>query len=168
MTFLLRVWPHLLIGAAILAAGVYINRLGYESGYNASESKWRPAFDAANKALGEANERTRQKDIASRELSQKAEVEHAQTLQALQVRAADADRRVSQLMRNHAKRASSCELPAVPGTTPIADEASQFLERSERFGADLVALARRCEEDAAALTSLQDWVREQQALEHPP
>jgi hypothetical protein len=164
MTLLLRFWPYLLGGALAIGVAMYINRLGYESGYNASESKWRLVADAANKALLEANERTRTLEASSRALSQKAEAEHAQTLASLQTRYADADVRIRGLVREHAKRASRCELPPVPGATTVPDAASSSAERADRAGGQLTDLARRCEADAATLTALQQWVRENQAL----
>ena len=165
MTVLLRFWPYLLGGALVVGAAIWVNRLGYESGYNASESKWRPAFDAANKALAEANERTRQQEAASRALTQKAEAEHAQTLASLQVRYADADKRIRALsVRLASSSADRCELPAVPGTTAVLDGASGSSERAERAGASISDVGRRCERDAAKVSLCQMWIREQLAI----
>jgi hypothetical protein len=164
VTFLLRFWPYLLGGVLVVGAAVWINRLGYESGYNASEAHWKPAFDAARTALVEANARTQQMETASRALTQKAEAEHAQTLASLQVRAADADVRIRGLMRDIAKRSGCRSVPAVPEPAAVADGASAGAERAERAGAGVADVGRRCEADAATLTALQRWVREQQAI----
>lgn len=165
MTFLVRFWPHLLIAGAVIVAGVWINRLGYESGHAASEAYWRPAFDRAREELAAANELTRQRDIASKALTQKAEVEHVAQMALRDSRIAAADVRVRQLMRDNAKRADCRQLPETSGPAPNPDAAGTFVERSERAGADLIQLARRCEEDAASLTTLQKWLREQRLID---
>lgn len=164
MTFLLRFWPYLLGGVAVVIGLLWFGQVRYESGYNASEAKWLPKLDVANKALLEANERTRQQEAASRALTQKAEAEHAQTLASLQVRYTDADVRIRGLVRQLSQHSRCSSVPPVPGTPAVPDGASGSSERAERAGASISDVGRRCERDAAKVMLLQQLLREQQAI----
>lgn len=167
-TLALRFWPHLLALGAIIGLGWYIHHSGYEAGYAASESQWKPRFEAADRARTAANARATALETASKALSEQYEARHAETLQTLTVRAANSQRRIDGLVRELAARPGRCPMPEAGRSTPLPDEPStgdQFLASA---GVDLTEIARRCESDAAQLAALQAWIRDQFALLEVP
>lgn len=167
MTILLRFWPHVLVAALIIGAGVYINRLGYESGYNASEAKWQPAFAAASKARDEANARARTLETASTQLSAQTEKEYADTIASLNLRAADSERRIFGLVRQLAQRPDSSAVPKDGPATRSADAAAEVERRVAEAGGSISDVGRGCEADAAQVEAWQQWARGQMALFYP-
>lgn len=168
MTLLLRLWPYLAGAALFIGGAAYLNHRGYAAGYAASEAKWQPLWKAADIARAEANARAATQEAQSKILTAAREKEYDEVVASIALRADAADGRVRDLMRQlSTTHPGGCQLPQTGGTPANPDAASSFNERSERAGSDLVALARRCEEDAAALTSLQKWIREQLALFQP-
>lgn len=160
----LRFWKPI-IGAALLIGAVwFLHHRGYESGYAASEAKWQERFAAAERARDEANAAARQKEADSKALSQTAEAEYAKTVASLNLRAADAERRYASILRQHSAGSGSCAVSQDGGATSGADATRASSELIDRASRDFASLARRCESDSAALTSLQEWVRSQQAL----
>lgn len=164
MTFILRFWPYILASVVVLGIGVWVNRLGYESGYNASEAKWQKQLAISNKALADANERTRLQEEASRAITQKAEAEYAQTLASLNTRAADADKRIRALsVRVAASNTSRCELPKTPDSQPRDAGPTEVERRADAAGSSISAVGRDCEDDAARLEFWTRWYQAQAA-----
>ena len=158
---LLRFWPYLAGAALIIGAGWYLHHAGFESGYAASEAKWRPLFAAAERARDAANEKARRKEEDSSALSAQTEKQHAETLVSLQSRAADADKRLRALSVRLAT-ASSCRvsMPETSGTSSVPDAAAPSAERAERAGASISDTGRRCEIDASTLAEWQRFYTE--------
>jgi hypothetical protein len=98
-----------------------------------------------------ADAKARRKETDSIQLAQIAEAEHAKTVASLNLRAADADKRIRALSVRLAA-ASTCgvEMSSASGAAAEPDAASASAERAERGGASLSDTARRCELDAAA------------------
>jgi hypothetical protein len=164
LALIARFWPHLLVAAAIIGAGLWLRHSGYESGYAASEVQWLERFAAAERAREAADERARQKEAGSIALTQMAEAEHAKTLASINLRAAGAERRYASLLRQRSAASGGCAVRQDSGATSDADATRAGSELIDRTSRDFAALARRCESDAAALTDLQQWVTEQRAI----
>ena len=165
LPLLRKFWPHLLAVGAIIAVGLWLRHAGYESGYAASEAKWHPLFEAAERELAAANARTETKEAASKVLSEQIEKQHAETMASLNLRASAADRRIRDLsVRLAAAHSRSCPLPAVPGTTSVPDAAAEVERRAEEAGGRISSVGAACESDAATLAELQRWVTEQRAI----
>jgi len=164
MTFLLRFWPYIAGALLIVAAGWYLHHTGYESGRAASEAHWKPLFDAAKVEYVKAEARADMQEAQSRTLSAKWEAEHAEQVASLTLRA-DAAQRTNVGLVRQLTAARRCPMPENGGAADKSDDPSRIPELAERVGSDLTSLARRCESDAAKLTILQGWVRDQLALQ---
>lgn len=162
-----RFWPWLAVAVALSGAALLLNHAGYKSGYAASEARWQRAFVAAEHARDEANARAAVQEANSKALSDQIEKQHAQTVASLNLRAADAERRITGLLRQRpaSSRCSSMPEAGRPATEPDAIPSGD--ELADRTGNALAQLARRCEADASALGALQQWVLEQRALRAP-
>src|SRR5690242_17158924 len=104
-------------GAALIAlvgALAGLHHHGVVSGAASRDAYWKPLFTAAEKAAAEANARTAAIESAQTAATTQAEARHADEVQAVNTRAADADRRIRVLLRDLANRPSHCEVPAVP------------------------------------------------------
>lgn len=163
-----KLWPYPLGAAVILGAAWWIHHRGYESGFAASEAKWQPRFDAAERELTAANEKARRKEEDSKALSEQSEKQHAEKLASLNLRIDAAERRYASLLRQHSASASCGAVRQDGGAPRDADATGPSSELIDRTGRDFAALARRCEADAAALTDLQEWVRGQRAILNSP
>jgi len=161
-----RVWPYLLIVAALSGAAWWLHHSGYESGYAAAEAKWQPRFAAAEEARAAADAKARQMEEDSKALSERSSRRYDETLASLNLRAADAERRYSKLLRDSSARASCGAVPQDGPAAGDSDAAAASDQRSDRIGRALAGLARRCEGDARSLAELQSWVRDQFALQH--
>lgn len=168
LAFLRVNWkPFALLAIAALAWWL-LHRFGeerYAAGEAARDRYWHPLFLAAEKAAAEANAHTAAIESAQTAATANAEARHAETVAALNARAADADQRIHALsVRLAAQSGRRCEVPAVPGTAPERDAIAAERERADRFAERIGDIGRRCESDAATLAELQSWVREQSAL----
>lgn len=156
---LLRFWPYLAGAALLIGGGLWLHHRGYESGYAASEGKWRPLFSAAEKARDAANEMARRKEEDSKALSEQIERQYGETMASLNLRAADADQRLRALSVRLATARSGCsQVPAAAGTPAVPDGAPTGSERAERAGASIAGTGKRCELDAAKVIALQRYV----------
>jgi hypothetical protein len=164
LALLARLWKPLAAVALLIGAGLYIHHAGYRSGHAASEARWQPLFQAAEKARDAANTRADAQEAASTALTEKTEADYAATLQALHVRADAADGRVRQLVRNLAARARCGALPEASGPASSAADAGTGDQRADQIGIGLVGIARDCEADAAQLDALRGWVGDQLAI----
>jgi hypothetical protein len=150
---------------ALLAALWGYGHQRYEAGRSAERARWEPALAAAEKAAAEADARTVTLESAQKLATSAAEARHAETIDALNARAADADRRIRALsLRLASDAARRCEMPGVSGTAAESHAGAGGDERAERAGSSIADIGRRCEADAASLGQLQQWIREQAAL----
>ena len=158
-----RFWP-LAVVILLIGAGLYYGHTRYESGYAASEAIRLAEHLAAERALAAANEKARRTEADSKALSDQSERQHAETIASLNLRAADAERRYASILREHPANSGSCAVPKDGGAASDPDATRASSELIDRTSRDFAALARRCEADAAALSQLQEWIRDQQAL----
>ncbi len=164
LDLLRRLWPYLAGLALIIGGGLYLHHRWYQAGYAASEAHWKPAFEAAQRALTAANERARRMEADSIALSQKVQAEHEKAVASLASRAADAESANRSLVRQLAARSRCVAVPAAGGAAPEPDAASAGDPIADRAAADLTELARRGESDARTLSELQGWIRGQLAI----
>jgi len=165
LSLLSRFGPYLVALAALSGAAWWLHHQGYESGYAASEAKWQPRFDAAERAKAVADEMARRKEAYSTALSQKVEAEHEKAVASLNLRAADADKRLRALsLRLATASARRCEVPPIPGAALQPDAAAEVIRRAEDAGGRISSVGAACESDAATLAALQRWVTEQRAI----
>jgi hypothetical protein len=156
------------LGALVLGAVLFgIHHHGVVSGKAARDSFWEPKFLAAEKAAAEANAKTTAIESAQTAATTAAEAHHAEVLQDLSTRYADANSRIRALsLRLAAGNAGCGKVPAVPDSTAVPDGPTPSEERALRAADAIADTGRRCELDAAALDGLQQWIREQAALRH--
>lgn len=161
-------WRLVGYGAALLAVVAVLWGYGhrrYVAGRSDERALWSPALVAAQKAAAEANARTETIESAQNAATSAAEARHAETVAALNARAADADLRIRALsVRIAASHPGRCEVPAVSATAAQPDADTAGTERVERAGSSIADIGRRCEADAASLRQLQQWIAEQSAL----
>jgi len=159
-----RFWPYLAAVVLLIGAWAWAHHTGYESGYAASEAKWQPKFEGAERERDAANARAQKKEADSIALSDQIERTHAETIASLTSRAADAEQRTAGLVRQLSVRARSCAVPPTGSASTVPDAASASDRVADRASKDLVELARRCESDGRTLAQLQRWVTEQRAI----
>ena len=161
-------WRLVAYGAAVLAlVGALwgFGHLRFEAGRDAERDLWTPRLLAAQKAAADANARTLTIESAQKIATSEAEARHAETIAALNTRAADSERRIRALsVRITAGHSSGCGVSAVSTTPAEPDADTAGGERAERAGSRIADIGRRCEADAASLHQLQQWIREQAAL----
>ena len=161
-------WRLVAYVAAVLAlVGALwgFGHLRFEAGRNAERDLWTPRLLAAQKAAADANARTLTIESAQKIATSEAEARHAETIAALNTRAADAERRIRTLsVRITSGHSGGCDLSPVSGTAAQPDGEPAGGERAERAGSGIADIGRRCEADAASLHQLQQWVREQAKL----
>ena len=161
-------WKLVAYGAAVLALVAALWGYGhqrFEAGRNAERDLWTPRLLAAQKAAADANARTLTIESAQKIATSEAEARHAETIAALNTRAADAERRIRAVsMRITSGHSGGCGVSAVSATPAEPDADTAGGERAERAGSRIADIGRRCEADAASLHQLQQWIREQAAL----
>jgi hypothetical protein len=161
-------WRLIGYGVALLALIAALWAYGhqrYAAGRSDERALWNPALVAAQQAAAEANAKTATIESAQKAATSAAEARHAETIAALNTRAADADRRIRALsLRIATSRSSGCEVPAVSPATSKPDAGTAGAERVERAGSSIADIGRRCEADAATLRQLQQWIAEQSTL----
>ena len=161
-------WRLVAYGAALLAVIGALwgyGHLRFEAGRTAERDLWTPRLLAAQKAAADANARTLTVESAQKVATSEAEARHAETIAALNTRAADSERRIRALgLRIGTANARGCEVSPVSAAAPEPDADAAGGERAERAGSTIADIGRRCEADAASLHQLQQWVREQAKL----
>lgn len=163
-TLLLRFWKPLAGLALLICAYGWAHHAGFESGRAVERADWQPRFAAAERARDEANAAAHRTEELSSQISQTAEAEHAKTVASLNLRAADAERRYADILRKHSASSRCGAVPQDGGAAGNPDATRASSELIDRTSKDFGSLARRCESDSAALTSLQEWIKAQQAL----
>lgn len=165
LAVLKRFWLPLVAAGAVIGAGWYLHHRGYESGYAASEKRWQAAFAKAAAERDAANAKALRQETESTLLSDQIGKQHAEQMASLNLRAADADKRIRALSVRLAA-ASSCrvEVPAVSGTSAEPDDATEGVRRAAEAGGRIAAVGTDCEADAARLAALQRWITEQRAI----
>jgi hypothetical protein len=161
---LLRFWKPIAGAAVILLVLFGAYRWAYGRGVEATEGHYQSLLTAAEMAKARAEERTRTIEATAQSLTLESEARHAETIAALNGRAADADRRLRALGVRLSARRNCGEVSAIPGTTAESDATAAGDERAAGAGSAIADTGRRCESDAAQLASLQQWIRSQQAL----
>jgi hypothetical protein len=164
LTLLKRFWLPLTVATLLIGAAMLLRHQGYESGFAASEVKWRPRFETAERELAAANARTEKTEADSKALSAESQRRIDETLQTLHVRATDYDSRLRALSMRVAARASCQSLPAVPGGLAATDAATESEQRAAQAGSRIAGIGADCESDAARLSEWQRWYTEQQAV----
>lgn len=163
----LRYWK---LGAAVVVALFLVGAIlsfgheRYEAGKTAERARWQARFDQAQQDLVEANARVQTLEAAQIAISDDYARRFDESNQIRADRAAAADARIRQLLRDLAARARDREMCAVPITAPEPDEPAPVVERIERAGERFGRIGAGCESDARTLNLLQQWVRAQTAL----
>ncbi len=161
-------WRLVAYGAAVLALVGALWGYGhqrFEAGRTAERDLWTPRLLAAQKAAADANTRTLTIESAQKIATSEAEARHAETIAALNTRAADSERRMRALsLRIASGNSGGCDMSRVSTTAAEPDADTAGGQRAERAGSRIADIGRRCEADAASLHQLQQWIREQAAL----
>ena len=161
-------WRLVACGAALLTLVGALwgyGHLRFEAGRNAERDLWTPRLLAAQKAAADANARTLTIESAQKVVTSETEARHAETIAALNTRAADSERRIRALsLRIASGNSGGCSMSQVSATPAEPDADAAGGERAERAGSRIADIGRRCEADAASLHQLQQWIREQAAL----
>lgn len=164
-------WKPFAIIAVALVIWLALHRYGdarYSQGRADEKAVWVPQLVAAEKARAAADARTTAIDTASKNVVAEQEARHAETIAALNARAAGADRRFRALgVRLAAANSRRCELPAMAGSQPGDAGAAESQRRAAEIGSAIGAVGRDCADDAARLQFFIDFYRQQTALRAP-
>jgi hypothetical protein len=165
LALLKRFWLPLTVAVALIGGVAYFGHTRYESGYAASEAKWQPAFDAAERELAAANDRTRMKESQSTRSAEDSQRRIDETRKTLLARTADYDSRLRALsMRLAAATASSRDVPTPSRGAASPDAATESSQRAAEVGSRIGGIGADCESDAARLAEWQRFYTEQRDI----
>lgn len=161
-------WEPLAIMGVALIVWLLLRHFGderYSQGRADEQRQWLQVVAKAQEAKAAAEAKTVAIDTASKNIVAEQESRHAETIAALNARAADADRRFRALgMRLAAANSSRCELPEMAGSQPGDAGSSESNRRAAEAGASIGRVGRDCADDAARLKFFIDLHRQQAAL----
>ncbi len=161
-------WKPIAVVIIALAVWFALRHYGdsrYSQGRADELAIWTPRLAAAEKAKAAAEARTASIDAASNTIVAEQEARHAETIAALNARAADADRRFRALgVRLATANSRRCSVPEMAGSEPGDAGAAEVERRAAEAGASIGATGRDCADDAARVEFWSRWYRQQAAL----
>lgn len=164
LAFLRANWKLLAIIAIAAASYGAIHHYAYQAGYAAADGPWKARFQTAQVELVKARARVVTLEQAQEAITNEANHDLADATQVLEARAAYADGRIHDLVRQLAARPRGCAMPEIPRAAAVPDDSPAGESGADRASISLVDTGRRCEADSSRLALLQGWVRQQREL----